>query len=604
MSDGWRRAWPVALLLAALPAVSWLAPSQQRSANTALLLAAWMALTWIATRTTSRRAGTAFLVHSRSDPASNAWTLGLLAIALSIAVLYQVIGSREVEITQNDGAYYYGVARHMALTGRFEEPIVWHFLAPPDGALHAPFDYWQPMTSLLLTGPLRIFGVQPETAFLTLSAVSAASLIAFWYLVCVALPLRYAAAQLLALLVFALSPAMSEYRFQPESIAIVQFLLLCALIAFCRGRLLLAVLLGFCLFLTRGDGLVLFGIIFLATLVRAASPGERPAARVCTVVAVGGACLVAYVVWSLASFGTVTPPGSARVPFLHSYWEVFDFGPHHDASLGAAVAHHFTWEYLSGCTLLAWLCLRWIPFAPAPAPWFGLALVPLVRLFRGRPFTEVVIWLLYFAGLALVVWLSGSGFYFGRTPYTFTPLAILAGALGADALLAWLDGWVTRSKRVRMGALLSAVAVFGVWWYFFTGLPPLTLPPAARRPNYRALLARLDPVLGGDVVASNVPWYMIAYTHSPAVSVPFNGEAAIEGVLDRYHVRWLVIFGAPLWVQGESRSVLERVLAGDQTNVGRFRVERVSALARLAVFRVQDPGSEKPAIGLRGFRRK
>jgi hypothetical protein len=46
------------------------------------------------------------------------------------APLYLAIGFQVEEIAYNDGAYYYGVARHIALTGRFEEPIVWHFLHP------------------------------------------------------------------------------------------------------------------------------------------------------------------------------------------------------------------------------------------------------------------------------------------------------------------------------------------------------------------------------------------------------------------------------------------------------------------------------------------
>jgi hypothetical protein len=69
---------------------------------------------------------------------------------------------------------------------------------------------------------------------------------------------------------------------------------------------------------------------------------------------------------------------------------------------------------------------------------------------------------------------------------------------------------------------------------------------------------------------------MIAYTQSPTVSIPFNGEAAIEAVLERYHVRWLVIAGnPPLWHVGGSLNTLRDVLAGKKTNVGRFRLEHV-----------------------------
>jgi hypothetical protein len=97
-------------------------------------------------------------------------------------------------------------------------------------------------------------------------------------------------------------------------------------------------------------------------------------------------------------------------------------------------------------------------------------------------------------------------------------------------------------------------------------------------------------VLEGEPVVSNVPWYMIAYTDSPTVSIPFNGEAAIEAVLDRYRVRWMVIAGnPPLWVWGGSTETLRDVLAGKKTDVGRFRLERLPIdvpAERLNVYRV------------------
>src|SRR5262249_23623277 len=168
------------------------------------------------------------------------------------------------EIIYNDGGYYYGVARHMTRTGRYEEPIVWHFLRPPDALVHAPFDYWGSLTVLLLVPPLAMFGATPETAFVTMSAMAAASLVAFWYLICIALPLRHHATQLLALVLFAFSPAMDVYRFQPESICVAQVFLLLALIALCRRRVVLCVLSAFAILLARGDGLILFSLIVFA----------------------------------------------------------------------------------------------------------------------------------------------------------------------------------------------------------------------------------------------------------------------------------------------------------------------------------------------------
>jgi hypothetical protein len=92
------------------------------------------------------------------------------------------------------------------------------------------------MTSLILVPPLMLFGATPRTAFVTMSVVSAASVFAFWYLVCFALPLRHRATQLLALVLFALSPAMDAFRFQTESIAVAQLFIVLSLIALYRGR--------------------------------------------------------------------------------------------------------------------------------------------------------------------------------------------------------------------------------------------------------------------------------------------------------------------------------------------------------------------------------
>lgn len=591
LSNGLGRGWPITIPFAALPLTTWVPSALQDEASAVLLLVALLGATWLMTGEGRGCSGLIFRASAPDDAAFDVWRVGLLCAALSTAIVYLVIGSRVVEITQNDGAYYYGVARHMALSKRFEEPIVWHFLRLPEQVIHEPFDYWGPMTSLLLVPPMLVFGAQPETAFLTIAVVSAASLIAFWYLVCVALPLRYWASQLLALLLFAFSPAMIEYRFQPESIAIAQLFTLVSLVAFCRRRFVLAALFGFCIGLARGDGFVLFGLILLAILVEAARSPERGGRLAWAPLVAAGVCVATYIGWSLTSFGTMTPPGPRNVPQLRTYWAVFNFGPD-EVRPHRPWTYRFTWDYLTSRIQIAWFCLRRIPFAPWP--YWMLALVPPLLLLRRRRLAEVLIWCLFVVGLVIAAWLSGPGFYLGRAPYTFVPLAILAGALGADALLAYLDAWVKRGHRVRIRAVSAGAAVFGACCVIVGGLPLLDIPAAAAKPSYRRLVT-LDQVLAGQTVASNVPWYMIAYTESPTVSIPFNGEKAIEAVLDRYDAHWLVVFGPPDWVRGKSRAVLERILAGEKTSIGRFHLRRVKTTYGPAVFRVEAslPAPEK-----------
>ena len=55
--------------------------------------------------------------------------------------------------------------------------------------------------------------------------------------------------------------------------------------------------------------------------------------------------------------------------------------------------------------------------------------------------------------------MSGPGFAPARTPYTYAPLIILAGARGVDAMLARLDLFVARRASIRWAAVVGA----GCW---------------------------------------------------------------------------------------------------------------------------------------------
>ena len=129
-------------------------------------------------------------------------------MALGITAVYVEIGGSAQGNLQNDSAYYFGVARHMATTHRFEEPIVWHFVNPPPVLVHPPFDYWGGLTSVVLAPILAAFGATQHTAFVAMAAISGLTVVAFWYLLCVALPIRYAVLQLLGLALLSRLPTL------------------------------------------------------------------------------------------------------------------------------------------------------------------------------------------------------------------------------------------------------------------------------------------------------------------------------------------------------------------------------------------------------------
>lgn len=588
-NDELRSDWLVLLPLALLPFVNALFPEHRTLANVLVLFVVLITWAWVATRPGVRPTAIALSVRTAQGGRIGGWELCLLGFALTVAIIYLAAGAQVQEIATNDGAYYYGVARHMALTGRFEEPILWHFLHPHDNAVHVPFDYWGCLTTLLLVPFLWAFGATPQTAFITMSLVAAASVVAFWYLVCVALPLRHGAAQLIALAVFALSPAMDVYRFQPESTPVAHLVLLLAFIAFCRARYILAVLFGFAVFLTRGDGLLLFLLIFAAVLLEERASHARRAPGLRATLLAGLICIATYTLWSYASFGTFTSPASQRLPFLPRYWQVFDYGVTHPAPGWDDLLNRFRPAYIAGRVQLGITALRNLPFTPVRDWWLIIALAPALELFRRSRRRASLIWLVSCASYLLVAWANGPGFAPFRTPHTFAPLIALVGGMGIDTLLAGLHAALKRGAPRRLPALVAGAAVVGLCFLMLADIPVLSMT-AFRTIPAQAELTKLEPVVEGNAIVSNVPWYLIAYTSSPAVSLPFNGEAAIAAVLARYHVRWMVIAGnPPTWVSGPSRAVLQGILDGKRTNIGPFQLERVSIDIQPALYRVHPP---------------
>jgi hypothetical protein len=97
----------------------------------------------------------------------------------------------------------------------------------------------------------------------------------------------------------------------------------------------------------------------------------------------------------------------------------------------------------------------------------------------------------------------------------------------------------------------------------------------------------LSELLGGAVVASDYPWRIIAFTQSPAVSVPTDGAKAIEEVLTKYHVQYLVLFARPAFWWRESKEATAGLWAGPEATLGSLTFERVPFRGAGSIFRVR-----------------
>src|SRR5262249_46517016 len=141
-------------------------------------------------------------------------------------------------------------------------------------------------------------------------------------------------------------------------------------------------------------------------------------------------------------------------------------------------AHWVDDGYVRGQIRGAFEILRRTPFVPAMDWWLAIAAVPVLRVWRHPVSTPTLIWALGLTGYFLVAWAAGPGFAPFRTPHTFAPLVVLAGAIGLDQIFAWLHAWLERGARRRARALLVGVGVVGLYAFFLPRLPVLQSFPA------------------------------------------------------------------------------------------------------------------------------
>jgi hypothetical protein len=580
---GARAAWPSALVLVALPVASrqpgwegsWLPPL--------VTLGAALVLAYRVHRGSPTRIP---LVASRGGGRLGAWEIALLGVSLTILAWYVRLGALAEGNFQNDAAYSFGVARHMALSHRIEEPIVWHMLDLPETLVHAPFDYWGGLTPLVLAPVLAVFGATQHVAFLAMAAISGLSVVGFWYLVCVALPLRYRALQALGLLAFAFSSSADSYRFDTESLPLHHGLLIAALVGLAEGRLLLAVGAGFLLLVNRADGAVLFAGITLA----AAFCGRTHEGGVRRVIMAAGGLFALYVTRSLIAFHALLPPGASTAVRLHDELELFALHAPRK-TLSSLFVERFSSEYLLERLARFADLLGAKPLVPGQALWFTLAALPGVAWLRRRRGVAPLVPIAALGSGFVIVWASGPLAHNWRTLGTLLPLLVLACAVGASA---WLDLLVAGTRRARrLGVawpLLATTAAFAVAYPIAARIQPYSGRPPAAMVERELQLQELDELLQGAPVAAIGSWYVMAQTRSPVVSIPEDGEAAIAEVLHKYRIPWIVIAAPGYTVLRGSGAVITELVNGSRSRIGDLPVERVRLGGSLLVFRVVWPG--------------
>ncbi|HLK91854.1 MAG TPA: hypothetical protein VKZ18_18325 [Polyangia bacterium] len=513
-------------------------------------------------------------------PAGLAWSRALRITALVICVAYVAAGTTAAGSTDNDPAYYFGVARHILRVHGYQEPIVWHFLVKPASVLHRPFDYWSGLASLSLLPFFALFGDTHRVAGAAMGLVTGLSIVGFAHLLGTAAPLRSRIVQLVSLLLYAFSPALMRFRFDVETIPFVHLWMILSLVALARRRSEWAVLCAFLVFWSRPEDVVL-AVVLSAVAVATTAESPESRLRLRRTLLTGAICGGAYLLCHLLMFGTPLPPGAMLGRQLADYGALYRWDDARPATW--TLADHFTPEYLAGRVHTALSNLQDISFFPNYPIWLGLAVLRGCCWSKESSSVEGTSWLLLFGGAITISLVNPTMFAGQRTLHALLPVFVLAGGYGAEAALAAL-GRITAARlpwaraarlAVTLGALLLAFAMLRPLPFTLTlGAPPLP---------FEADLAALDATLDGGTTMSTRPWSVIAETRSPAVFLPENGEAAMEAVIRKYHVRWLLLLNEG---GGPSQAIQTELNNGTRHNVGGLTLTRRLERNGIKVFEV------------------
>lgn len=506
-------------------------------------------------------AGPGARVRGRLLGPFQASVFGFCALVL---VMYVFIAAHTDGSFQNDSAYYFGVAKHMAVSGRFESPIVWQFLRRPAHVPTAPFDYWGGLTSLVLVPFLVLFGHTHRVADIVMGSISAVSVMLFAYLVTVQRVVRNRLVAGALVVAFAIAPALHTFRFDTETIPLYHLLLLLALLFAFQKRWAWASLFAGLLYHVRPDALFVTLVVWCWALYEAWLAG-----RLRRVAAVQIGLVGATLLYGAIAFGL---PLGVRDQAVHLKTQLglYLWGPGRpevkdlfdkrlqDSYLAArsgSVVSMLGNVVPGGAILLAFIVAAGgIPARIRP---------------RAERRADVAIWLLGVPMAVLIGAASGPMFVAWRTLHPLVPTVLLGAGRAVDSLIDRLRRSRTTPSWARQtGALtLTGICVFAL-------VRPLSVYGLRERARIRSAeveLRRLDPVLHGQVVASDRPWYVIADTKSPAVNIPIDGPRAVEDVLSQYRVSWVILVGR---ARDLHRSAAVFTRAAHRWTVGPFQLDR------------------------------
>jgi hypothetical protein len=447
-----------------------------------------------------------------------------------------------------DADYYFVMGKILASDGGLTEPFLWNYLSDPAQIAHSGFQYWMPFTSLLAALGQVIFGIGFRAAQIPfILLVAFLPLFTAWY----ALRMHGDSQMAWESGLLALVPGFFlSYMLTTDSFSIfayigplVFFLLAKGLQEKGLGVWLLAGILTGAAHLTRADG-VLFLVVGLWAAMMVGS--RRWKAGLLTFV--GYLCVMGswWVVRTINDGGGFTP-GAQSVLWMVSYDELFVYP--------AQTLSYERWLQSGiGNILLVrldalWLNIKSLLFVNGlvflgPFMILGgwkLRRYPIVRLAALYLFLLVAL-------MSFIFPLAGSrGGTFHSSMALMSILWVLApiGLREAIAYGCKLRNWrESQARKVFIGASLAFAAIITIYLFQSRAIGGDYGDPGWCKSErvYEETATWLE-THGGDnpVVAVNNPPGFYSVSEIPSVVIPDGGTDALEQVVRRFGVNWVLL---------------------------------------------------------------
>lgn len=491
------------------------------------------------------------------------WPALLSLLILQAAVSFS--GAAQMDYVGNyDTAYYYAVARNVALGHWNSDTVLWHWLGTPDQVARPAGDYWSPGWPFLLGLAMRIVGHTMKhamwiCAFLSLSL----PLLTFW--AAYSIQPRILTAWLAGMVLIP-QERLKETNFMPDialSSQVFLMLGLCLLLAaerpgrFGRLRWVAAGAVLMVPFWLRGEGFLISAAAVVGTLLDGQVSYRERASRAGWLLIGSLACLLPFLGYNLWAFGSMTPKPRALVPFMSDFGDLYRFAtdPSFESwrNIGPQAILGKVWDVL---VKRAAQLLKEVPIPLLVLALLGSLVGGQRKILDARILTiSLIIVTGWFVPAVMAPVPSDNP---GRFVQQSTPLFCVLAALALDRLV---FRW--KAPEIVAGAAALAFLFSCSAWFW-----PLAMRNPLDRDRWKGgytpipsyLMPAGRPVLGSDdAVLTTDPWQVAAVLGVPAIMIPIDGPQAVNEVVARYHPRYLALPKKTLWVivaRGAGRQVL------------------------------------------------